>query len=345
MKLLDRNTFSVRYEILRSGGVVGEMQAYDAAEVRCDTESDMVLSVRGTFYPSGGTVNFFTDRLRPVVILNGEEYPLGVYVITTEERSEAGGRPIAELEGYSLLYLARRKKIETRLHIPAGTNYVTQIVDLLSLSGIADIEADPSSYTMATDREDWDIGTPVLDIVNTLLAEISYRNAYIDLAGRVQLRRYTPPTLQSAAHIYTDGRDSIITPSYKLTDDRYEKANVFRLYCDNPDMEELMVAVSENNSASSPFSTVNIGRVLHNEQVDNVPSQTALQERADAMRDKSMQTTEEIEFSTAIAPVHVPHDTVAISVGGASGIFAETGWRVSLSPDSDMTHTARRVIT
>ncbi len=344
MQLRNSNTFAARYEILRDGGVVGTLEASEAAEIVCDTESDLVLSLRGTFFP-GGEYNFFRDRLRPSAIINGTEYPLGVYIITTEERSETAGRPMITIEAYSLLYLVRRKKIETRLHIPAGTNYITAITELLSLAGITDIEAEPTDYLTATDREDWDIGTPVLDIINALLEEISYRRAYVDLRGKVQLRRYKPPTLTNAAHIYTDGLDSIISSEYKITDDRYEKANVFRLYCDNPDMEALMAATAENNSPTSPFSTVNIGRVLHNEQVDNVPSMTALQERADAMRDKSLQTTEEIEFYTAIAPVHTPHDTVAIQTGGASGIFAETGWRISMTPDSDMTHTARRVIT
>ncbi len=344
MKLLNRNTFAARCEILRNGGVIGTPQAQSAPEIRCDTESDLVLSLRGTFYLDQD-YNFFTDRLRPIATVNGVDYPLGVYVVTTEERSEEDGRRIAALEAYSLLYLARRKKIETRLHIPAGTNYITQITNLLTLAGITDMEADTTSYKFATDREDWDIGTPVLDIVNTLLAEISYKNAYVDLSGTVQLRRYAPPTLSAVTHIYTEGVDSVIAPGYKITDDRYDKANVFRLYCDNPDMDALMVATAENNSASSPFSTVNIGRILHNEQVDNVPSQTALQERANAMRDKSLQTTEEIEFYTAIMPDHVPNDVVAIQTGGASGIFAETGWQIILSPDSDMTHTARRVIT
>lgn len=343
MKLRNSNTFSVRYEILRDGATIGTMRAYDPAEIRCEAESDMVLSIKGTFHAEEGR-NYFQDRVRPVVVINDQEYPMGLYVITTEEKTEQDGQRLSVLEGYSVLYLARRKKIETRLHIPAGTNYITVIKDLLATAGIADVQADETAYTMATDREDWEIGTPVLEIVNALLAEISYRGAYVDLGGTVQLRRYKAPTLDDAAHIYTEGRDSIITPEYKITDDRYEKANVFRLYCDNPDMEALMVATSENNSSSSPFSTVNIGRVLHNEQVDNIPSQTALQERADAMRDKSMQTTEEIEFYTAIAPVHTPHDVVAIQTGGASGIFAETGWRISLSPESDMVHTGRRVI-
>ena len=344
MLLRENNTFSMRCEVLRDGGVIGTPQAYEAPEITCDAESDMVLSLRGAFYMDG-EYNFYTDRLRPVVTINGEDYPMGVYVVTTEERSEADGQKIATLEAYSLLYLARRKKIENRLYIKAGTNYITKITELLSSAGITDLHAEPTAYTFAYDREDWDIGTSVLEIVNTLLAEISYKNAYVDMTGTVRLKKYAPPTLSSVSHVYTEGKDSVISASYKMTDDRYDKANVFRLFCDNADLSEPIVAVAENNNAASPFSTVNIGRVLHNERVDNVPSQAALQERANAMRDKSMQTTEEIEFYTAVAPVHTPHDVVALHVGGASGIFAETGWRMTLSPDGDMTHTARRVIT
>ena len=343
MRLLERNTFSVRYEVLRGGGVIGKLPPYDAPEIVCDTDGDMILSIRGSFYMDF-PCNFLTDRLRPVVILNGKEYPVGIYVITTEEKYEEAGRPVSTVEGYSVLYLARQKKTETRYHIPRGTNYITAISDLLDTAGIGDVNSEATTYTLATDREDWDIGTPVLEIVNTLLEEISYRRAYVDLSGVVQLKKYTPPVITAAAHIYTEGKNSVISDRYRITDDRYNKANVFRLYCDNPDMDTVLVATAENNSEDSPFSTAHIGRVLHNEKIDNVPTQAALQERADAMRDKSMQTTEEIEFYTAIAPVHSPHDTVAIQTGGASGVFAETGWRMTLSAESDMTHTARRVI-
>lgn len=343
MELLDRNTFSVRYEVLRNGGVYGTVESEDVPEIQCNTESDLILSIKGAFV-SDGEYNFLTDRLRPVITLNGTEYPVGIYVVTTEERSEKNGHRIVGIEGYSILYLAKRKKTETRIHINAGENYITVISNLLASAGIDSIEAQPTSYTFATEREDWDIGTPVLNIVNALLAEISYVNAYVDLEGKVVLRKYTPPTMEAVKHTYTEGNKSLIVPEYTLTDDKFDKANVFRLTCDNPDMDAVMVAMSENNSPSSPFSTANIGRVLHNEKVDNVPSQEALQERADAMRDKSLQTTEEILFMTAIVPTHTPHDVVALQVGNASGIFVETGWRLVISPDNDMVHTARRII-
>lgn len=346
MEIRQHNTFSARYEVLRGGGVVGTLQPYSPGEVQCETESELVLSFRGTFY-AAEKFNFLTDRLRPVVILNGEEYPLGVYAVTTEERGADGTAETVTLEAYSLLYFARQKKTETRLHISAGENYITVIVNLLAQAGLDAIDAEKTDYTFETDREDWDIGTEILTIVNTLLGEISYKKAYTDLRGNVILRKYRPPTVSSIAHEYTEGVDSCIAPGYKITDDRYDKANVFRLTCDNPDKSAVLVAIAENNSPDSPFSIPSMGgrRILHAEKVDNVPTQEALQERANAMRDKSMQSTEEIEFYTAIAPVHVPHDTVAIQVGGAAGIFAEIGWRLTMSPEEDMTHTARRVIT
>lgn len=343
MQLRDVNTFSARYEVLRNGGVIGTLEAYDVPEVLCDTGSDLVMSFRGTFRRTA-KYNYFTDRLRPVVTINDTEYPLGVYIVTTGEPSEENGQEIVTLEAYSLLYLARRKKIEERLHISAGKNYMTAITELLALAGISTIDAETTDHVFATDREDWDIGTAVLEIVNELLDEISFEKAYVDLSGCVKLRKYTKPTLTEVDHTYTEGIDSLIIPGYKVTADRYNKANVFRVTCDNPDMDGVMVAVSENNSESSPFSTVNIGRVLHNEQVNNVPSIEALQARADALRDKSMQTTEKIEFVTAIVPTHSPYDVVALQIGETSGIFVETGWQISISPDEDMKHTARRVI-
>lgn len=345
MKLNGFNTFDTRYEVLRSGGVIGTLSPSEAAEIKCDAESDMVLAMSGVFFDEQKDFDFLRDRLRPIVVLNDQEYALGTYVVTTEEREMDGGESHIRLEGYSVLYLAQQKKIETRLHIPASENYIEEITALLSLAGITAINATPTDHVFATDREDWEIGTSVLTIVNALLEEISYNKAFVDLDGNVILSPYKRPSLSGVKNTYTEGVDSLILPKTKSADDRWGKANVFRVVCNNPDMEEPMVAVAENNSESSPFSIQNMGmRILQNEEVDNVPSQEALQLRADMIRDKSLEMTEEITFYTALAPVHNPRDTVAIDVGGVSGIFEETGWKISMSAGDDMEHTARRVI-
>lgn len=300
------------------------------------------MSLKGVFYRYSD-INFLTDRLRPVCIINGVDYPLGIFVVTTETHELNNGCQTTEIEAYSLLYLAQRKKIEERVSILSGESYITKIIELLSSCGINDIESEPTNYTFNTNREDWDIGTPVLDIVNQLLNEINYNSAWVNLKGVVKLTPYEPPSISNVQHTYSAGEYSIIQSDYKRTTDRFGKYNVFRVICENPDLSQPMVAISENNSPDSPFSTIYIGRILYVEQVDNIPSQSALQLYADKLKYQSLQETESIEFYTAISPEHAVNDVVALDNGDIAGIYYETEWRLPMSADAYMTHKARRI--
>lgn len=158
------------------------------------------------------------------------------------------------------------------------------------------IDAESTSYTFATDRQDWEVGTPVLDIVNQLLAEISYNSAWVDLSGAVRLTKYEQPSISTVDHIYNSGEYSLIEDYYEITRDRFSKCNVFRVTCENPELDSPMVATSINDSADSPYSVSKMGRILYTEDVDNIPSQVALQAYADKLKYQSLQTTEAVVF-------------------------------------------------
>lgn len=344
MQLNETNTFSARYEVLRNNAVYAELYAMDnTVEIQNSDTSALKMSVRGTFYDYSGDINFLTDRLRAIITLNGTDYPAGTFVVTTETKHRSAGLDSVEIEGYSILYLAQRKRLEEPLYIGKGTNYITQIVRLLNLCGIENIEAEETAYTFQTAREDWEIGTAVLDIVNQLLGEISYHSVWVGLNGIVRLTKYQTPDISNIMHTYSADRYSVIEDDYEITTDRFDKCNVFRVTCENPEIDTTMVAVSENSSPDSPFSTVNIGRILHTEQVDNIPSQEALQDYADRLKYQSLQETETVEFATAAIPTHETYDVVALENGELAGIYIETGWRLPLSAGASMIHQARRV--
>lgn len=344
MRLEPVNVFAVRFEVLRDGAVFRELIPADSnAEVQFVESSELAMSFRGSFYTPPADIDFLTDRLRPVVVLNGVEYPCGVFCITSEMERRSGGADAVDLEGYSPLYLAKRTKIEERVHFAAGENYITQILTLLGRCGIGLIESVASEYTFSADREDWEIGTPVLDIVNELLAEINYRPAWADLSGAVRITPYEVPSLENIAHVYSAGEFSMIEPDYSRSVDRYGKANVFRVECDSPDLDEPMAAIAENNVENSPFSIARLGRILHVEKIDGTPSQDALQAYADRLRDESLQTVEIAEFSTAPVPVHNAYDVIGLDNGGLAGLYTEVEWRLPLSPGASMYHRARRV--
>lgn len=344
MKLDSINKYAVRFEVLRNNAVYKEIYAADhSAEVRYIESSELKTSFNGLFYGYSKDINFLSDKLRPIVTINDIDYPVGVYIITTDQFLHSDGITIHKLEGYSLLYLAKQKKIEERLSFSAGENYITKIVLLLNQCGLTEIIADDSELTFATDREDWEVGTPILDIANELLREINYNEAWVDLYGTVRLSKYQRPSLSTIKHAYSAGEYSMIEPNYTKNTDRYGKSNVFRVVCDSPDLKTPMVAISENDSENSPFSTVNIGRVLYTENVENIPSQAALQAYADRLRDKSLQENEDVEFFTAPVPEHNAFDTVAIDNGDIAGIYTETEWRLQLAPGNSMYHKARRI--
>lgn len=349
MLIKDKIEFSARYEVLRGGGVYRQIYPAGypetAPEISCVSSSELKMAIRGSFYRDNfDGINFLTDRLRVVVIINGVEYPCGLFVVTSEIYRKAGTLKVVDIEGYSPLYLAQRKKIENRLYISAGTNYVTQINSLLMSAGLTDIISTPASLTFASAREDWEIGTPYLTIINDLLGEINYNTAWVDLSGAVHINKYTAPTLASITQIYTAGKFSIIGDDYTMSSDIHSKCNVFKVICSNPDLSAPMVATAENNDPSIPFSTANIGRVLSVTTVNSTPNQTALQETANNLRLKSLLSTQTIEFETAINPTHTSFDVLALDNDELSGIFEETEWSMVLSPAANMKHKAKRVI-
>jgi hypothetical protein len=341
----ENNTVSARYEILRNGGVLDTMYSAAPAEIQNISASELKMSLRGTFYKPKKEVNFLTDRVRAILTINGVDYNKGVYIVTTTEDTGGTSGELVEVEAYSVLYLAKRSKIEGVYTIPAGTNYIDAVQTLLLESGITDYEAEPSTLTMATARQDWEEGTPRLEVINSLLSEINYNDAWVDTSGKVHLTKYKAPNSGNIKHTYKAGEYSVLTPEYKASTDIFEKANVFKCICDNPDLPEPLVAVAVNDDPNSIFSTVNIGaRVLHVERVDNVPDLETLQEKAENLRTKSMQTTQEVEFTTALMPGHETYDTVALGSGEITGIYAETEWRATMDAAGMMVHKGKRVI-
>lgn len=342
----DEIIFSARYNILRNGGTYKQIYPAGTPEIWCMTSSELKLSMRGSFYDDNNfkDVDFLTDRLQIEATINGVVYPCGQYIITSEAYRKTDNIKTVELEGYCVLYLAQRKKLEERLYIPAGTLYTTQINALLIGAGIINFVTTPSAFTFAVDREDWEIGTPYLTIINDLLREINYNSAWVDMDNIVRITPYTSPSVNNITQSYSAGRYSIIGDDYTKSNDNHSKSNVFKVTCSNPELPNPLTATATNDDPASPFSTVNIGRVLHVENVDNTPNQAALQSTADTLKLKSLLTTETVEIVTAINPVHTAFDVLALANDDVTGIYSETEWSLSLAANADMRHKAKRVI-
>lgn len=345
IKISSRLDLSVRYEVLRNGSFYKQIYASGTPSITMQSDSELKVSLSGTFHDySALPINFLSDKLRVIANINGTEYPCGIYCVTTEDKAKSSGSKFISIEAYSLLYLAKQSMIESRLYFAAGELYTDVIEEILIECGITDYDITASELTLATDREDWEIGTSRLEIVNQLLKEISYNTAYPDNAGAIICEPYAEPNISNVDFTYNADYASIIGPDYTISNDYHGKQNVFTIICSNPDLEAPLTATSENDDTSSPFSTANIGRVLSVSHIDNISNIAALQLKANELRMLSMISSEEVTFETAINPEHSVFNIVALNNDDLQGIFAETSWTMNLSASALMTHKARRAL-
>jgi len=284
------------------------------------------------------------DLVRPYVIIDGVETPVGDYSIETLKESTKDNVKWWEIECYDLSVRCKSSIIEERHYIAADTLYLDAINALLIECGITRVMSDSNEDTLTTDREDWDIGTPRLTIINTLLSEINFYPLYFDLSGVARLTKKTEISTANVTFTYAADEMSILYHECSSELDTFGAPNVFIVQLSNAEQSP-MTAISENNSPSSALSIMRRQRrIPRTYKVDNIASQAALQEYADNLRNDSLLSTETIDFYTAINPVHSVHDVVVLKHPSIEGVFLETNWSMTLKAGEKMTHKAKRVL-
>lgn len=338
--------YSVRIDVTRNGSTVTTLNPVGEPLIDCNSETSIKMSMSGTFVDDPD-VNWLTDELVPYQIINGIEYPVGVFPVgTVSESYDENGMKSVTVDAYDRCMILNQIKTESILHFSSGTNYLTAIGQLLTDAGIALRIETPTDATMQTDREDWEIGTAYLEIVNTLLAEISYEQIWFNQDGWAILQPVRTPQASNINHRYGPSEEiNLLKRPCSAETDMFDAPNVFIAICSNPDLDQPMVATAINDSPMSSLSTFKRGRrIVKTYKVDNVPSQDELQAYIDAIRLNGMMTYETVTISTANLPNHGVFDTVAIAHPDVDGIFQEVSWSLVLAPGQAMIHKLRRSV-
>lgn len=338
--------YSVRIDVIRNNAFFKTLQPVNDPVIDSDSTSELKTSMSGMFRDEPD-VNWLTDELKPYQIIDGEEYPVGVFPIGTySKNTDENGVASVTVEAYDRGLYLRQIKTETVLHLSAGTNYMQAVEQLLVEGGITLYLATPTTEVLATDREDWDIGTPYLTIINTLLSEINYGHIWFNENGFAILQPAKMPSASNIDHQYSQ-RDKVkvLSRPSGLETDAFDVPNVFVVICDNPDLETPLISTAVNDNPLSALSTFKRGRRIVNvSNLDNIASQEALDEYTQQLCAKSMLSSEIATISTANLPGHGVYDTVAIDHPDIEGIFQEISWSLVLAPGQTMIHKLRRSI-
>ena len=311
-----------RYNLLRGGGFYARLRAVGSSSphIRMQGDGQIKMSFSGTFSAVAVDVDgrpmeidWLSDEIQPVMLLDGVEHPLGVYIPTTFTQSE-GVAVTVSVEAYDRAQRVLDTNSARLLYWPAGTKYLDAVEQLLSAAGITTVFKADTAAAFSEDREDWDAGTSYLTVVNDLLREINYKDLWFNASGAAMLEPAAVPEASQIRHILSDkDPETLVLPGVSRGSDYFNSPNVFEVYVANPDKSGLMRAVAINDNPQSPLSTVRRGRsIVQVTKLDNIADQAALQAYAERQRNDSLITGETVTVSTGLQPDWGVGDVVAL---------------------------------
>lgn len=336
-------TLNVRIDVLRRGArfcslvPVGSPHAVmsDSGRIKSSLSVSVVKDDR---------VDWLTDEICPVIIIDGAEYPIGVFLPSTVS-DNVSDSTVTDIEAYDRCWRCDTEKWMPSQLIAEGTAYLDAIEQLLTHCGISLVIKTPTSSTIGEPRT-WDAGTSYLDIINGLLDEINYLPLWFNSNGYAMLQPQIIPTASEITHSL-NGNDvrSLLYPQLTKTQDLYNAPNVFTVICENADKSSILSATAINDNPVSPLSTVRRGRRIHSfTKVDNIADQAALEEYANLLRWESMGIGETVVATTALLPGFGLGDIVGLVYKNVNGVYLSAGWTMELVTGGSMTHTLKRVV-
>lgn len=338
------NNIGYKFYILRNNVKYKSISGSYSGMIFCDKTASIKRSIScSLILPED--VNFLSDELMVSLVKNGIEKSLGVFMITTLPRKvSVHGSVFYECEGYDRTYRLERTRLETRTAgaILQGTPYTEAIGRFLVQAGIKDYNITETDMVLSEDREDWEIGTSYLEIVNTLLNEINYNSIWIDSNGVARSEPYTSPIERTVDFKY-GAFDGAIVREHTSEIDYFSAYNVFVVGASNL-ADEPIYATSVNDDPNSIISTIHRGRIMAPvTMLDSAPDIASVQQYADNLVLKSRISSETAKIQTSIEAGHEVNNVVAVNLPELSGKFEEIAWSIPLSTGL-MEHTIRRAV-
>lgn len=339
-------TVETKVRVLRNGAQYAELQTSPnaAPTIRCSDSAAIKMSLAGEFRPNPA-VDWLRDELQAVLVIDGTEYPVGIFLPASVEESESEGLKTLRVEAYDRCWRVQTQNNGGSYEVNGGQNYLQVIEGMLSGSGIARVLATPNASILDVGRV-WIGDTTRLAMINELLAEINYKQLWFTPEGVAVLEPYAEPTADRIQHTLDgDKVTSLLLPELRKQTDLYSMPNTFVVVCATPDKSSILSATAVNNSPSSPASVIRRGRTITKVvKVKNIADQTALQEYADRLRNESMLRGETIQVQTALLPGYGVADVVALHFGDLSALCVDHSWSMEFRPGGTMTHTLERVV-
>ena len=277
------------------------------------------ITVRDT----GQKIDWPNARIKPWrqhVFQNGdvEEFPLGVYLMSApvEEWDSLGRKWRVELlDKNSILdsdIVTDENGDPVTFSVVAGKNLTDVVISLIAMTG-EPTPAITSEFTPLSKDMSWAVGTPILKIINDLLAAGNHFSLMCDMHGQYRIHPYVRPSerpviYDRGTHFgpetpFSYGESSLMSPEWSRDLDIYAVPNRWVSITQGDSENEALVATATNEDPISPFSYQARGRwITQVETAVEAVDEAALLAHAERKLDNATSSTVGIQASHLFLP-------------------------------------------
>jgi hypothetical protein len=284
--------------------------------------------------------------IRPKMVPSQDiEFPLGVFLLSTPEKSYQNQNVYRSIQAYDKLQILLDDGFTARYVANEG-EYVTDVItDIIQEAGITQLNIIRSEVQLPT-WFSWDPDVSRLEVVNQLLKAINYEPLYVDEYGYFTSQPYRSPVIRSAEYDYKTDAWSVISPGATALQDFFAVPNQWVGVISEPDRVPLTYTY-ENLNPDSPTSIPARGRTVTKYIDVDAADIESLQGIVQKQAFDDSQVYTELTFQTALMPMHSHNDVYRLQHHklGIDAKFQELGWSMTLSAGAPMSHKAREIIT
>lgn len=287
-----------------------------------------------------------TDLIRPYMTLTSgtttARFNLGVFSLTTPERPVGLTPETYSCAGYDRLYLLNRPVGDTYT-VTAGTDYLTAVQNVVAAAGLSGVYLDTtaSGKTLPSDMV-WPLkplqgtagSTSWLNVINDLLAAISYRGMWADENGYFRSEPYVNPAARAPEFTFTTDSTTIVGIDRTFTQDIWNVPNRWVFVQQN-----LTAAPAEGagqytvNNVSTGLTSQNSRGYVWTKVIELAAAdQASLQAQGDIIAAADQQVAAELKVTTGPFPVAGHWDVLTLSDPALSVTKVVcTQWQLDLS--------------
>lgn len=262
MTLTGHRVESSRVELLDyRDTVIGDVTGVAACTLEWNAEAP--ITATGTIDLVGGSeIDFSSNRVRPYKIVDGVEYPLGVFVMASPGLAYRATGTARDVSLIDKLTVVRDDRITATLEVPAGENIVAAARAQVLATGEKRVVATQSPKTLTTSMV-WDPGTSRLQVVNDLLAAADYWSLSTDNMGQFVIAPYTAPADRPIDWEFKEGDEAIHSPEWTFELPLWEATNHVTVISQEQPNGGVWRATARDDNPDSPTSTVRMRRTLN----------------------------------------------------------------------------------